>query len=284
MKIGFVRNKYLYTEKFSAHTQLFKQAFEKQGAEFLVFANDSFDVVLKNTIQKIADLDGVLFWDKDIALAKYIEQCGIRVFNSSNCIDCCDSKIMTHIALAARGIQMPQTMFMPFSYSNIGYSDFEFLNRVKLLGFPIVVKSDRGSFGEQVVLAKNEEELLTIVKSAKCRLIFQSFESGIDVRVNVVGGKVVNSVYRTNDGDFRKNSAIGGEMSSYEADKAISDIAVRASTAVGADFCGVDILRCSGGDVVLEVNSNAHFINALNATGIDMSDSIAAYVVGELSK
>ena len=39
---------------------------------------------------------------------------------------------------------------------------------------------------------------------------------GRDIRINVVGGQVVSSIYRHNDsGDFRSNITLGGNMDPY---------------------------------------------------------------------
>ena len=49
--------------------------------------------------------DFVIYLDKDIYLAKVLEQAGYKVFNDSNLLKLCDDKMLTHIALANHGIR-----------------------------------------------------------------------------------------------------------------------------------------------------------------------------------
>lgn len=71
-------------------------------------------------------------------------------------------------------------------------------------------------------------------------------------------------------------------MSVHQPSEDEKELALKASEAVGADFCGVDILYMDGGPVVCEVNSNAHMKNLRNCTGIDVSDMILEHIIGRL--
>lgn len=239
--------------------------------------------------------DFVILWDKDIMLAKFLEYQGIPVFNSSHAIATCDDKRKTHLALLANGIATPRTIFAPMTYDNIGFTDHVFLNRVAdRLGYPLVVKEAFGSFGQQVHLAKNKDQLYELfgldtkgLKTCESKLhsnqiLFQEFiktSKGCDVRLQVVGSDVIAAMYRSSEKDFRSNASIGGDFRAYEPDDDEVWLAKQAANAVGADFAGVDLLFGEEGMLVCEVNSNAHFKNLLQATGINTADEIINHII-----
>lgn len=67
-------------------------------------------------------------------------------------------------------------------------------------------------------------------------------------------------------------------MERYEPEEAACLLAVRACQATGCDFAGVDLLFTENGFLVCEVNSNAHFKNLYDCTGINTADYIMEYI------
>lgn len=60
---------------------------------------------------------------------------------------------------------MIPTVVAPMTYENIGYTSFDFLDRViSEFGFPLVVKECFGSFGMQVYMVHDREELEKLSK------------------------------------------------------------------------------------------------------------------------
>ena len=146
----------------------------------------------------------------------------------------------------------------------------------------MVIKENRGSFGQQVHLVNNAYEAERLIASFKEHpFIMQEYieeSAGRDVRVNVVGGRVVASMYRYNDNDFRSNITNGGSMKKYEASEAQAKIAIDACKAIGLDFAGVDVLFGKDGPIICEVNSNPHFKTTLECTGINMAEHIISHI------
>ncbi len=277
IKGWLVVNGFLNSSKFNEIYRWLKAAFEDRGHSIDVYTN----IELSSVGQIENKPDFVLFWDKDIMLAKRLEKMGLRLFNSSDAIEKCDNKALTYIELE-KYVPMPETIIAPMSYRNIGYSGTDFVNAaVDRLGLPVVIKECFGSFGEQVYLAETAERAAEIVKGTREPLIFQKFiaeSRGKDVRINVVGGKAVTAMLRYNENDFRANITIGGSMFNYEPDDEEAELAERVCRILGLDFGGVDILLGSDGPVVCEVNSNAHFKNIYDCTGVNAAEYIAEYV------
>ena len=220
--------------------------------------------------------DFVLFWDKDVRLAYELERQGLRSFNSAKAIELCDDKTLTWLTCEHAGIRQPVSIISPKKFHADGLFDEELITVVRdRLGFPCVIKEAFGSFGQQVRLAGNESELIEYIKDCGDRAyIIQEYKEsseGRDIRLQVVGGKIVAAMLRENKNDFRANITNGGTAADYTASvtEAQAAMAVEACRALGLDFAGVDILFGRDGEPVLcEVNSNAHFKNLYDCTGV----------------
>lgn len=237
------------------------------------------DLIIKTNLDMLFDdasCDFVLFWDKDIALAKSLENKGIKVFNSSSAIELCDDKARTYLALDGI-VPQPRTIIAPLSFFDVDYAPF--LEKcVEALGTPFVIKECKGSFGEQVHLCHSVDDALAHI-SSKPFLVQEYVEcNNTDVRIEVVGGRVISAMKRHNPSDFRSNITNGGTATPYSPTELEVDLALKACDALGLDFGGVDIL----GDMVCEVNSNAHIINIMNATGIDVAEKIFEHILEKI--
>lgn len=281
MKGWLVVNEFLQNQKFSELTKLFLSAAQKANLSLTVYTNAELLADTKEILKQRPDF--VLFWDKDIVLGNYLESQGIPLYNSVDAIRLCDDKRLTHIALMREGIPSPHTIMAPMTYPNIGFTNHDFFEQVEReLTYPFVVKEAFGSFGEQVYLVRDRKELQQRIQgTSTTELLFQEYipeSRGRDVRLQVVGDRVVASMYRYSDTDFRANVTAGGKMKNYTPSKEESSLALRAARAVGADFAGVDLLFGAEGPLVCEVNSNAHFKNIQTCTGVPVAEEIIQYL------
>lgn len=229
------------------------------------------------------DADFFIFWDKDIRLAMELEQLGYRVFNCARSIALCDDKTLTHLMLSKAGLPMPTTILCPQTFPKLGYPDTSFLSRVEeALGYPMVVKEGCGSFGQQVYLARQREEVQKIMAAgAGNPLLFQRFigeSAGQDIRLYMVGGRCVAAMRRVNNRDFRANIQIGGHAEEYAPTPEEISLAAEACRTLGLTFGGVDLLFGAGGPLLCEVNSNAHFTALSAFTHVDVAESILSHI------
>ena len=276
-------NSFVKWDKFSEIYELLLDAGKKIGVSLEMKTSSDIFCSVQSEFDSLKLPDFAIFWDKDILLAKRLEKLGLRLFNSSDSIETCDDKGQTAIALQEGGIRTPLTFLSPKAYPAFGCTDMTFLRKAEeKLGFPMVIKENRGSFGQQVHLVKNSYEAERLIASFKEHpFIMQEYieeSAGRDVRVNVVGGRVVASMYRYNDNDFRSNITNGGSMKKYEASEAQAKIAIDACKAIGLDFAGVDVLFGKDGPIICEVNSNPHFKTTLECTGINMAEHIISHI------
>lgn len=278
-------NSFIASEKFHSLYAFLKNAAEKSGVRLEMKTGDSLLCDIQSDFQGVPLPDFVLFWDKDVYLAKRLEAKGVRLFNRANAIEICDNKILTSLCLRG-AVPLPKTVIAPKTFEGVNYCKKDFLKKsIELLGLPLIIKEAYGSFGKQVYLATSYEEAEKIVDGLNGKeFLMQEYirsSHGRDVRVNVVGNKVVSAMLRYNENDFRSNISSGGSMRPISLTKAQEAVALQACKTIGLDFAGVDILFGEKDEpIVCEVNSNPHFESSYRCTGVDMSVNIIEYIQG----
>ena len=287
MKGLLVVNSFLKNVKFGQLYELLSSAFAEKKVLLEVRSSDELFLPVGEKMNRTWDF--VLFWDKDLRLARAFEESGLRVFNSSCAIEQCDDKALTAECLQKSGLTIPKTLIAPKTYANIGYSNSRFLLRAEnFLSYPMVLKQRFGSFGAQVYLAENRKQAEEIlVHCAGSEILLQEYvaeSSGRDLRINVVGNEIKGVMLRYNDSDFRSNITNGGKMERYFPEQSYLSAAIAATKAVGADFAGVDVLLGKEGPVICEVNASPHFKSTLEATGVNLAKEISLYVLSEIQK
>ena len=315
MKQGWlIVNEYLDTEKFLEIRKLFLSGAEKKNVKLTVYTNADFAVDLSGAVVKSRAFDEgepqfIIFYDKDITLAAALEKMGYRLYNSADAIDVCDSKVKTAEKIAEYNLNckddeakilMPKTYKVPFTYENIGIKDsysFDFLEYVEkdlceagegaLSGaYPMVIKESNSSFGMGVHLAGSREEAVKLIceyGNKECIIQeYLSYSSGRDYRLQMVSDKCVCAMMRSNENDFRANITNGGKMSEYKPTDEDLSLARNVMKCLKLDFAGIDIMHDkSGRAVFLEANSNAHFKNIYDLTGINAAEKMIEYIVAK---
>lgn len=306
-----VTNTFLKSHKFVEHYEWLKEAAKQYHIALSLLDNVGLLYTVgemdgeaggQQSLERIAEeYDFILYWDKDIPQGRLLQaickEKGVPVYNKIEAVAACDNKFETYYQIwewnrrngAKKQIQIIPTIAAPMTYDNIGYNRLDFVGQViDSLGLPLVIKECYGSFGMQVYLAERKEDVLDYTKKLAGKpFLYQKYlekSRGRDVRLQVVGDKVVASMYRFSEtGDFRANITNGGSMKAYVPSKRECDLAVQAVRVLGLDFAGVDLLFSEGesgeADVVCEVNSNAHFKNIFTCTGVNVAECIMEYIV-----
>lgn len=282
------------TDKFLDYANMIKEAAAKQGMNTTCLKNDDLITLLcpkKSAVSSISNNgklpDFAFFIDKDIYLAKQLEQLGVRVFNSSKAIEISDDKIYTYQMLEKQQLPIPKSIIAPKTYHAESLSSCYIQKVIDYLGFPMIVKEAFGSFGEQVHLVHNKEELTSVVTQIGQRpFLFQTYikeSRGRDIRVQVIGDQAITAVERQNSQDFRANVTNGGKMLPFTINDEIEELAVEAVKAIGADFAGVDLLFGPNNEwLICEINANAHIRNLYECTGVNAANHMIAYIKKEL--
>jgi len=213
-----------------------------------------------------------------MAVVRQFEAMGTFCLNSSTSIGTSRDKLAAHQALAFNRIPMPDTAF-----SN---SPRDTENIIDLTaGAPLVVKLLESSQGKGVILAETKKAASSVISAFQklnAPFIVQNFvkdSNGCDLRLFVIGGKVIASMLRSaSDDDFRSNLHAGGKASKVKITQNERKIAKQATKAMGLNIAGVDILRSSEGPKVLEVNSSPGLQGIETVNNINVASMIIDYL------
>jgi ribosomal protein S6--L-glutamate ligase len=167
---------------------------------------------------------------------------------------------------------------------------FEFLDIAikKVGGFPIIIKTPFGSLGKGVAIVESKRAMhsafdLLLTSPDFSSLLIQEYveeAAGKDLRVFIIGGKIVASMQRNAQGDeFRSNIAQGGTGNIVKLTSEEEKISLAAAKALSLDFAGVDLLRTKKGPVVMEVNSNPGLEGITEVTHINIAKKLVEYAI-----
>ena len=286
MNAWLVINHFLKSEKFAEISNLLMAAAHDRQIELAIKTNYELSFMIFKPISQTERPDFVLFWNKDIRLARLLEAAGLKLYNSADAIEICDDKARTYTHMSNNGLKMPKTLIAPQTYHNIDWGAYDIIDAAEdIFGYPLVLKESIGSYGDQVYLLNSREELVNGMNSIGCRpMMLQEFiqtSKGRDIRIYIVGNQVAAAVYRYSEtDDFRANLTRGAKMRRYEPNKQQIQMALDAVKSIGLDFAGVDILFGNDDEPILcEVNSNAHFKKTLECTGVNVAEHIMDYIV-----
>ena len=269
----------------------FKEEFSKRGISLEIFVNDGTLAIIKDNKIKInlPKADFVFYLDKDIYLARLLEKEGYRLFNRADFIKLCDDKMLTFIACANEGINMPKTIAGPLVYTDLIEENYKFLDDVaKEIGFPMVVKRVYGSLGEGVYLVRTKEELCSLYSTiARNPVVFQEYMNnsyGQSIRVLIIDGKVFGSFVRFNKYDFRSNYGDLSDGKNIENPEKYEGFAKEIAEKLKIEYAGIDLLIDKNNEPILcEINSNAFFEEFEKVTKLDVAKAIADMVVRKVN-
>ena len=269
------------------------ESFSSKNILVRVCHPDSFDIVVDRDIRK-----GIKYKGEDIELPKLVlvrlgagilpfqlavlrhfEQAGVLVVNSSAAIETAKNKMMTSQLLSRAGIPIPNTMMVRFPIQEKLIAEN--------IGYPCIIKVVTGSYGAGVYLCEKKRDYKKLVEfieslGNKKTLLVQEYlgdQPGEDLRVLVIGGKVIGAMKRTApEGDFRANITGGGTGEGFEVTPEIDYIARETARTLGLTIAGIDLLFDKRGFRVCEANSNPGFSGFEKYCNVDVAELITEYI------
>lgn len=181
--------------------------------------------------------------------------------------------------LAAHGLPVPDSVFTAMP------ENVELM--LHLLGdqYPVVIKTLNSTQGQGVILGESATSSRSIAEAfirLREEIMLQRFveeAKGKDIRVFVVGGKVIATMERSaQDGEFRSNLHRGATSNKVRISQEEEDIALRAVGLMGLEVAGVDILRSDKGPLILEINASPGLEGIEGTTGVDIAGQIIKFV------
>jgi gamma-F420-2:alpha-L-glutamate ligase len=269
----------------------FQQAAEAAGIRLDVLQPRRFDLVVDSTggwsamyeRRKLAKPDLIIPRTGSetsyftLAVLRHFERQGVAMVNGSTAIEAVADKLQTLQILSGAGLPIPKTILAKFPVE-VDVIEQE-------LGFPVVVKTLRGTRGNGVFLCSSREQfddLANLLDGAQsgADFIFQQYvraSHGRDVRVLVINGRAVAAMQRqSTDGSFKSNISLGGVGTALQPPPEMANLAIRVAAVLGLDVAGVDILFDKDSYRICEANSSPGFQGLESACAISVPDEIFA--------
>jgi len=165
-------------------------------------------------------------------------------------------------------------------------------------GWPIIAKHERGYQGKSVRKFDDFKELRRFVRKINEKnlgmfLWQKCLPTKWDIRVIVLGGKVLGSMKRSAAGDeFRSNFSLGGSVEPWNLSENDRVLAEKVAKVCGLDYCGVDIMKdlptgrqaTEGKSFILEVNRQCQFKGFEQSTGINVAKAVVELILERSGK
>src|SRR5210317_1478130 len=217
--------------------------------------------------------------DSWLDLVSILERANSTLVNPRTTINICADKYRTALRLADYGLTQPMTKLI---------NDPEKSNeQVEESGikFPLIMKTLRGSKGVGVLFVDSPKGLDSIVQlihkqDEDADLLIQEYiKTEYDVRVHVLGGKVLAAMARpVIEGDFRSNVSQGSKPEKIKLTELEIEESLKASKAVGGYWTAVDFIPSKNRDkqppFMLEVNSSPGTEGIEDATGMNIAKEV----------
>lgn len=204
---------------------------------------DEGHVLYELPAKKKINADFAINRTRDAELGYHLEAMGIRVFNSARVTELGNDKWkMYRFAREHTSLPCIPTFLMPPEAQGVESlpGDREW-----------IFKSVSGHGGSQV-FCYPEESLPAIRKGmANDRAVFQPRIQGIprDVRVYVVGGRIVAAILRTGkEGGWRSNYSLGGNSKNYHLSEKEEEMAGVLAGILKPDMAGIDFIIGAEGE------------------------------------
>jgi gamma-F420-2:alpha-L-glutamate ligase len=214
-----------------------------------------------------------------LSVLRHFERRGVRLINGPAAIDVVADKLHTMQRLIRAGLPVPRTILgrFPIDADLVAHE----------LGFPVIVKTLRGTRGTGVLKCEDRDQFedlagLLATSDARADFLFQQYvraSHGRDVRVLVVGGRVVAAMERRAlGGGFKSNVSLGGVGLAYQPPAEMAELAVRAADVLQLDVAGIDILFDEEGYRICEANSAPGFQGLERACAVDVPTIVLDWI------
>ena len=255
--------------------------------------DEQYTSVIRGNINiDIKEYDFCIQLVKDKYINELLCKNGIRSFNSYNSIENCDDKMMTYLILSNKNINLPNTILgcINFGVENIkeDIKNEEFKKYVETtLKYPFITKKCNSKGGRDIYKINDRKEFDDICnKLSGTQYLFQQFiqeNMGKDIRVVVVGKKVVGSFMRINKNDYRSNISLGGKALPYEAADKYKEVAEKVATELELDYCSVDFFMTNEEKpIVCEVNADPAICDIEELSKKNVAGIFVDYIIKEI--
>lgn len=208
-----------------------------------------------------------------------LEEYGVKVINPPLSIERSVDKYYTSALLEKNKLPSPRTI--------VAESFREAMRGFRELGEDIIVKPIFGSLGSGITRVTDPDvayRVFRALESINSVFYLQEYlpHNNVDVRVFVVGGRVVSAMKRRGEG-WKTNISSGGKPEPHTPEEEEVEASLKAAEVLGLEYTGVDLLRSDEGELfILEVNSTPGWEGLQKVTRTSIASEIVEYITSEL--
>ena len=146
------------------------------------------------------------------------------------------------------------------------------------------IEQNKERFLEELSVYQNDPEGFDPPGEPVRKLLFErpASESGKDLRIYVLGGRMIASVMRRGSSDIRANFSLGGEAFLHELNEEERSIAASVIKALPSDLIGIDLIYHNGHPVFNEAEDAVGCRMLYQTTDIDIAEEYMKYIAGRM--
>jgi RimK family alpha-L-glutamate ligase len=217
-----------------------------------------------------------VFYRMDVL--RMLEEHGVYIINSPRSIEKAVNKYYTSALLEKHSINTPKTIVVE------NFSDA--MKAFDELGGDIILKPLFGSLGMGMtrIIDKNiAYRIFRSLESTNSVYYIQEYieHNGEDIRIFIIGGKVVAAMKRTSN-SWKTNISSGGKAQPYKPKKEVINTSIKAIKIIGLHYAGVDILESKNrGLQVIELNSTPGWEGLQSVNKIDITKNLVDFILNQ---
>lgn len=204
------------------------------------------------------DANYVINRTNDYRIAEFYENKGIKVFNNSRLSRLANDKQLCYDFMQKNNIEI-----MPTRYATP----------------PFVKKPKNGHGGQGVVMCHSKSDY---DESFVCQK--PASDLGKDLRVWVIGDKIITAILRISKTDFRSNYCLGGEAIPYLLNEEEKKLVKKIISLVKGGYYGIDFVFNNGKIVFNEIEDTVGARMVYDKTNIDILDLYCEYIKSKLGQ
>lgn len=214
-----------------------------------------------------------------LSVLRQLKSLGVYICNDADAIFSVKDKLYMYQYLASSKLATPKTMLAKFLISPTIVK--------REIGFPLVIKNVTGTHGKGIYLCESEEKFVDVMElvysnNSEANIILQEFiqdSYGRDLRVFVVGGRVVGCMQRVSNKSFKANFSKGASVLPYELTPEVEWLATETAKLFNLDIAGIDLLFDKEGFKICEANSSPGFMGLEKVVGPIIAECIMDYIL-----
>ncbi len=214
-----------------------------------------------------------------ISLLEHLSLDGKILINKPYAFRRAKDKYATLVSLSKNRIPVPRTLVT---------EDAEQAYKTAEEWGSVVIKPLIGSRGLGPIKSDNPDLSYRIIKTLKRLhqvLYIQEYipNPGRDIRVFVIGGRVIGGMYRVaQTGEWKSNISAGAKPCKLVLNSELEELAVKTASVMELDYTGIDIIESSEGYKVIEANAAPSWHGLSEVVKIDIAKLIIDYLISKI--